>query len=147
MSVTIRRAVSKDAKAMAELDRICFECPWSEKAFKKELSDNSLAVYLVAEQDGMLLGYVGLWQVEGEGHITNLTVHPDFRRQGIGAKILNELLEITEDNGIDCHTLEVRASNQAAISLYEKFDFRQEGIRKEYYSDNMEDALILWRKK
>lgn len=147
MNVVVRRANSKDAKAMAALDKTCFACPWSEDAFKKELDKNSLALYLVAEDEGEILAYGGLWQVAGEGHITNLAVHPDFRRMGIAAKILDKLLDITGDNGIECHTLEVRESNEAAIKLYEKFDFKPGGIRKEYYEDNLEDALILWRGK
>lgn len=143
--VVIRKALLKDASSMAELDRICFTQPWSIQAFKEELNDSSAAFYLVAEVSGTIIGYVGQWEIVGEGHITNVAVHPGYRNLGIGTKMLGELISLSSKKGIGCHTLEVRKSNEEAISLYKKLGFKIAGIRKEYYADNLEDALILWR--
>ena len=145
MKVAIRKATVKDAKAMAILDQACFTLPWSKEAFRREFDDNNMAFYLVAVVSESIIGYVGLWWIMGEGHITNFAVHPEYRRQGIGERLLAQLIKISKEKGIDKHTLEVRASNEAAINLYKKFEFKISGIRKEYYSDNLEDALILWR--
>lgn len=145
MKVTIRKATVKDATAMAALDQACFTLPWSNEAFRREFDDNNMAFYLVAAVSESIIGYVGLWWIMGEGHITNFAVHPGYRRQGVGERLLAQLIVISKEKGIDKHTLEVRASNEAAINLYKKFEFKISGIRKEYYSDNLEDALILWR--
>ncbi len=146
MKIIVRRALPKDAEAMARLDKECFSMPWSLQAFRDELSKNDAAFYLVAIVSDEIIGFAGLWGILDEGHITNVAVHPDFRKKGIGALMLAKLIELSCEAGITSHTLEVRRSNEAAIDLYKKFDFKIGGIRKEYYSDNLEDALILWRK-
>lgn len=143
--IIVRKALLKDAAGMAEIDRICFALPWSRQAFAKELGDNSAAFYLVAEAEGALIGYAGQWEIVGEGHITNVAVLPEFRGMGAGEKMLRRLIELSSEKGIGSHTLEVRESNEAAIGLYKKLGFKVAGIRKEYYADNMEDALIFWR--
>jgi ribosomal-protein-alanine N-acetyltransferase len=147
MDLIIRQAEERDIKPMAEMDILCFSAPWSEASFEKEIRDNNLAFYIVAEVDGSMVGYAGLWCIVEEGHITNVAVHPDHRKKGIGEALVGVLLSHTIDNGILSHTLEVRASNQAAISLYTKFGFEPAGIRKGYYADNGEDAIIMWRKE
>ncbi len=146
MNGIIRKAVLQDAEAMAALDHQCFAVPWSRQAFEQELSINDAAFYLIAAMGEETIGYAGLWAILDEGHITNIAVHPAHRRKGLGEMLLAELIRISEENGILRHTLEVRASNEPAIKLYEKFDFKAEGIRKGYYEDNGEDAIILWRK-
>ncbi len=145
MDLVVRQAEEKDVKSMAEMDILCFSAPWSEKSFETEIKENPLAFYIVAEIDDKMTGYAGLWLVMDEGHITNVAVHPDFRRRGIGEALISIMLEHTIKNGIKSHTLEVRVSNDAAISLYEKFGFQSAGIRKNYYEDNGEDAIIMWR--
>lgn len=145
MGGIIRKAVLTDAEAMAELDHLCFTVPWSRQAFEQELSANEAAFYLVATLADEIIGYAGLWAVWDEGHITNIAVHPAHRRKGLGEMLLAELIRIAEVNGIESHTLEVRASNEAAIGLYKKLGFEIMGKRKGYYPDNHEDALILWR--
>lgn len=145
MELIIRRAVLKDAPAMAALDKKCFSQPWSKQAFEEEFGKNSVAIYFIGLIDDEIVGYAGQWEVLDEGHITNVAVHPDYRRKGAGEKILKELICDSLARGINRHTLEVRMSNAAAIGLYHKFGFKIGGIRKEYYSDNLEDALILWR--
>ena len=113
--------------------------------FLKEISENNIALYLVAEIAGQIVGYAGMWLIIDEGHITNVAVHPNFRRRHIGEAIVSVLLAEAQAEGITRQTLEVRVSNFAAQRLYEKFGFQACGIRKGYYEDNHEDAIIMWR--
>lgn len=145
MDLIVRLAEERDIIPMAQMDILCFSAPWSEESFRKEITENHLAFYIVAEISGRMVGYAGLWGIVDEGHITNVAVHPDFRRKGIGEALITVLLSHTRENGILSHTLEVRASNEAAISLYSKFGFEPAGLRKNYYEDNGEDAIIMWR--
>lgn len=145
MDLIVRQAEEKDIKPMAEMDLLCFTAPWSEASFDMEIRENRLAFYIVAEIGSRLVGYAGLWRIGDEGHITNVAVHPDFRRRGIGEALVTVLLTHTIKNGILSHTLEVRVSNAPAISLYSKFGFEVAGLRKNYYEDNGEDAIIMWR--
>ena len=145
MDLIVRQAEERDIKPMAEMDILCFSAPWSEESFEKEIMENRMAFYIIAEIDDRMVGYAGLWCIVDEGHITNVAVHPDFRRKGIGEAMLSVMLDHTVKNGILSHTLEVRASNAPAISLYSKFGFEPAGIRKNYYEDNGEDAIIMWR--
>jgi len=145
MDLIVRLAEERDVRPMAEMDILCFSAPWSEESFRKEITENRLAYYIVAEISGRMVGYAGLWSIVDEGHITNVAVHPDFRRKRIGEALITVLLNHTLENGILSHTLEVRASNDPAISLYTKFGFEPAGLRKNYYEDNGEDAIIMWR--
>lgn len=143
-SPVIRQAAMRDAQQMAELDRICFSVPWSLESFIQELSANEKAMYFVAETDGEIAGYAGLWQILDEGHITNVAVAPKFRRQGLAMAILDAFLAEGRARGIRAFTLEVRASNIAAQELYRKFGFQSVGERPGYYEDNKEAAMIMW---
>lgn len=145
MNLIIRQAEEKDIKPIAEIDKISFSVPWSEKSFEQEIMNNRLAFYIVAEVGDKIVGYAGLWLVDTEGHITNVAVHPEFRRKRIAEALISVLISNTIKNGAVSHTLEVRASNEAAISLYSKFGFKPAGIRRSYYEDNGEDAIIMWR--
>ena len=127
---------------VAELEKICFSDPWSEKSVASELS-NSLSCWLVAEEDGMVAGYVGSQTVIDESDMMNVAVHPDHRRKGIAEKLVVELVEALKKRESHCLTLEVRASNEPAKALYEKLGFIQVGLRKNYYRNPKEDALIL----
>ena len=127
---------------VAELEIICFSDPWSEKSVASEL-DNALSLWLVAEDDGCVAGYIGSQTVMDESDMMNVAVHPDYRRQGIGEKLVSALVDALKEKGSHCLTLEVRASNENAISLYKKLDFQQVGLRKNYYHNPKEDALIL----
>lgn len=140
--VNILPMTASDAGALAEIDRGCFKTPWSEKAFLDE-AKNDIAVYFVALCDNKCVGYGGFWNVCGEGDITNIAVLPEYRRQGIASKLISEMIKKASEFGITCLTLEVRRSNEAAKSLYNKFGFNVIGERKRYYSDNREDALIM----
>lgn len=145
MDLVIRQAEERDIIPMAALDRLCFSMPWSEASFAHEIKENHLAFYLVAEIGEELVGYAGMWLVVDEGHITNVATHPDYRKKGIASAMVTLLIETTKKEGILSHTLEVRASNQNAIDLYAKLGFEAIGIRKNYYEDNHEDAIIMWR--
>ncbi len=145
--IVIRKATEKDVCQIADLDRICFSFPWSEQSFRKELKDNNLAFYIVAElkETGQIIGYAGVWLIQEEGHITNVAVHPAFRRRHIGMAIVEVLLKESRSRaGTKTFTLEARKSNTAAIELYKKFGFLEVGIRKGYYQENKEDAVIMW---
>ena len=130
---------------LMEVEVLSFATPWSRETFLYELEKNNLARYFVAMKDQEVVGYAGIWSVASEGHITNIAVHPRHRREGIGQSLLSALLLYAIGAAIRDVTLEVRVSNQAAIALYETNGFVVEGRRKEYYSDNKEDALIMWR--
>ena len=139
----IEQMTSKDIDGVFEVEKNCFEHHWSKDAFKKELN-NEVARYLVAKLDGKVVGYVGIWFVMDEGHITNVAVHSDYRGRKIGDKLVQALVELCRENNIVSMTLEVRVSNIVAQNLYKKYGFKLAGIRKEYYSDNKEDAMIMW---
>ena len=143
--VTIRQVEPRDAEEICEIEKICFPDPWSMDSIRYELEENDKAFYLVAEQSGRVVGYVGLWRILDEGHITNVAVRPECRKRGIAEGIIREMLVRTGAAGIRHHTLEVRRDTQPAINLYEKFDFEVEGVREGYYQSDGEDALIMWR--
>jgi len=142
-NLIIEEMKENDIDGVFEVEKNCFEDYWSKDSFKKELS-NKLAKYLVAKVDNKVVGYVGIWFVVDEGHITNVAVHEDYRGQKIGDQLIKELVEVCKNNKIVSMTLEVRASNVVAQNLYRKYGFKMAGIRKEYYSNNKEDAIIMW---
>lgn len=143
--LTIRQANVEDVEDIYEIEKLCFPDPWSRESLIYEFEQNPRAFYIVAELEKRVVGYAGLWWVGDEGHITNVAVKPGFRNRHIGNGIIDVLIDFTVEQGIRHHTLEVRKSNEAAICLYEKFGFRTEGVRKGYYANNKEDALIMWR--
>ena len=127
---------------IAQLEKICFSDPWSERSIASEL-DNKLAFWLVATEGDTVAGYIGSQTVMDETDMMNVAVHPDFRRRGIAEALVTGLVEELKNNGSHCLTLEVRASNAPAIALYEKLGFSEIGRRKNYYRNPREDALIL----
>lgn len=138
----IRKLVLEDAPAIAELEKRCFSDPWSEKSIVSEVH-NPLAYWLVAEDGGEILGYIGSQSVLDAADVMNLAVSPDHRRKGIGEKLIKALTRHLQENGVIALLLEVRVSNAPAISLYEKLGFVQVGRRPRYYTNPREDALIL----
>ena len=127
---------------VAQLEAICFQDPWSERSVASELT-NPLSLWLVAQQEGQVVGYIGSQSVCGESDMMNVAVHPDYRRRGIAEAMVNALVEQLIHGGNTCLTLEVRSSNEGAIALYEKLGFVQVGKRPGYYRNPREDALIL----
>ena len=118
-----------------------FPHPWTEKMFLEELS-GKFSVSRAAVEDGRAVGYMGMWLLAGEGHITNIAVAKDFRCRGLGSALMDDFISLAEQQSLTLMTLEVRESNTGAIALYEKKGFEEVGRRKNYY-DNTEDALIM----
>jgi len=145
--VTIVDALEKHIDDIFQIELKCFDIPWSKADFEREFKSNKFAVYVVAYDDEKhkIVGYGGMWHVVNEGHITNIAVLKEYRRQGIGMRIVEKLQSIAKNKEMIGLTLEVRRGNQEAISLYRKFGFILSGIRKEYYSDTKEDAIIMWK--
>lgn len=130
-----------------EIENDCFAIPWSRKSMEDELDrvKRKLAYYYVGLVDGVVAGYGGMWHVVTEGHITNIAVDEKYRQNGVGNAILAKIMQTAEEKDMLGVTLEVRVSNTAALALYKKHGFKMEGLRKEYYEDNKEDAYIMWR--
>ena len=129
-------------KAVADLEKICFSDPWSENSVASELK-NKLALWLVAEEEGRVAGYIGSQTCGDESDVMNVAVHPDFRRRGMAEALVKTLVAELKAMDSHCLTLEVRASNVPAIALYEKLGFSEIGRRKNYYRNPKEDALIM----
>ena len=127
---------------IAQLEAQCFSAPWSEKSIASEL-ENPLSLWLVAEENGQVLGYVGSQTVLDESDMMNVAVDPRFRRQGIARALIETLIAELAKMGSRCLRLEVRVSNESARALYERMGFQQLGLRKNYYHNPKEDALIL----
>jgi ribosomal-protein-alanine N-acetyltransferase len=143
-SLKIEQMTKNDIDGVFEVEKNCFKDYWSKDAFLKELK-NDVSKYLVAKIDEKVVGYVGIWLILDEGHITNVAVHSDYRGKKIGDELIKSLIEVCKENEIKSMTLEVRVSNIVAQNLYKKYGFKLAGIRKEYYSDNKEDAMIMWK--
>ena len=146
-SVTVRPMVMTDVDGVMAVEHDSFLTPWSRSAFEEELAQNRLARYIVAEENGAIVGYAGTWLVINEAHVTNVAVSSQRRREGIGRLLMQNLMELARENGMESMTLEVRVSNAAARHLYAQMGFVEAGIRKNYYSETKEDALILWCEK
>ncbi len=127
-----------------EIEKNSFSVPWSKDSFIKDL-DNFCSIYYVAMDNDEVVGYMGMWHIVTEGHITNVAVKESHRKMGIGTKLISKMLEIGEEKEMLGITLEVSVANIPAINLYEKFGFKKEGIRKEYYEVTNEDAWIMWK--
>ena len=144
MSDTVIRFMRlKDVDAVADIEEATFARPWSCDSFRQEVTRNAVARYLVAEQDGQILGYAGAWIIMDESHITNIAVREDVRGKGLGKKLTKQLLQILSNLGACYATLEVRVSNVRAQNLYKSLGFVSVGKRKRYYEDNNEDAYLM----
>lgn len=143
--LVIRRAEERDIGAIEEIEQQCFSVPWTYESLRHDILENKLSFYIVAEVGERVCGYVGIWKILDEGHITNVAVSPDFRRKHIASGLLDVLVETCCQAGIEHFTLEVRAGNEAAKRLYAAKGFVEAGIRKGYYEDNGEDAVIMWK--
>lgn len=135
----------RDLPNILKIEKQSFTTPWSRQAFLSELLDNDRAYYLVAKLGEQAIGYIGIWLVAGEGHITNVAVLPEFRQHGIGRRLLQSIEELARARKIGRMTLEVRKSNLVAQNLYTSLGFGSAGIRPRYYRDNNEDAIIMWK--
>lgn len=145
--VVIEDMTLDDVAGVQEVERSSFPLPWPANAFRHELTQNRNARYIVARDGDRIAGYAGLWLMVDEAHITTFAVLPEYRRRKIGERLLQRLFVIAEELEAEWLTLEVRVSNLAAQRLYEKYGFRRAGVRRRYYSDNSEDALIMWTER
>jgi ribosomal-protein-alanine N-acetyltransferase len=143
-AVEIRRLEMRDLGAIEEIERRSYATPWSRSMFAGELAKPS-SICLGAFEGGQLLGYMIISRYVDAWHVMNVAVDPDHRRRGIAMSLLERLFELTDDATRRGYTLEVRVSNDGAIRLYEEAGFRARGIRRGYYTDNREDALIMWK--
>lgn len=146
MNIIIDFMKEEDIDEILDISSLSFSISWSKNSYIQELT-NPVARYLVAKIDNKVIGFIGTWIVLDESHITNIAVHPNHRKQGIASKLVEELLNYCKSQGCISYTLEVRSTNKAAKSLYEKYNFKQDGVRKGYYEDNKEDAIIMWLKE
>ena len=142
MEITIKTMDAVHVAQVAALEKLCFSNPWSENSVASELN-NPLSLWLVALDGERVAGYVGSQTVMDESDMMNVAVHPDYRKQGIATALIVGLVEELGKRGSRCLTLEVRTSNETAISVYRKLDFQEVGRRKNYYRNPREDALIL----
>lgn len=139
----IRRMSIMDAEAAAWIEASSFARPWSLADFQYEMLENPVARYVVAERNGQLLGFAGAHIIFEEGHITNVVVSQAARRQGIGRALMEALMQYAANLGVAYLTLEVRAGNSKAISLYTSLGFHKVAVRTKYYEDNQEDAWLM----
>lgn len=143
IQITIEQMKPEDIEAVAELDTKCFPTPWSVSAYSTEVH-NPNAYYIVARHNSKIVGYAGMWLVMEEAHITTIGVDPDFRGMKIGERMLVNLLDEAIHRGARRATLEVREHNLIAQNLYRKYGFYVAAIRRGYYTDNNENALVMW---
>jgi ribosomal-protein-alanine N-acetyltransferase len=143
IAVAVERMTVADLAAVQEIEKRSFTVPWPQHAYRHELETNKLAHYLVARVGERIVGFCGIWILVDEAHITTFATHPDWRRLGVGERMLLAALDLSATRGAVEATLEVRPSLVGAQRLYEKFGFKVVGVRPRYYSDNGEDALIM----
>jgi ribosomal-protein-alanine N-acetyltransferase len=142
--INFRKMTIQDIPLVCQIELEAFTIPWTSTAFYNELTNNHFAHYLVLEVDAEVVGYAGMWMIMDEAHITNIAIKSSFRGKKLGTYLLLQLQQHAFALGAVKMTLEVRASNEIAQQLYEKFGFRFMGVRKGYYTDNGEDAIIMW---
>ena len=140
--IRLEKMTDAQVAQIAEIEKLCFSDPWSEQSVASELG-NRLSLWLVAMDGDTVAGYIGSQSVLDKADMMNVAVHPNYRRQGIGQKLVLALAEALQQKGIKGLMLEVRQSNDPAISLYEKLGFQQVGLRPNYYRNPKENALIM----
>ena len=140
----LREMTLADVDRIAVIETECFPTPWKAESFINELTTNKLATYYIIEESNTVAAYLGVWNIIDEGHITNVAVSPSYRGKGYGIALVKHLKGASIEKGVNWLTLEVRVGNTPAINLYEKMGFERQGVRKKYYQDNGEDALIMW---
>lgn len=143
-SFVFRSMKEEDIDQILEVEHASFTTPWSREAFYNELHNNRFAVYIVLEENNKILGYCGAWIVIDEAHVTNVAILPEYRGKKLGEALLQKMMSMAREMGAKSMTLEVRVTNHVAQSLYRKLGFHDGGIRKNYYSDNQEDGLVMW---
>ncbi|MGI6362565.1 MAG: ribosomal protein S18-alanine N-acetyltransferase [Bacillota bacterium] len=143
--ITITAMKPEHLPQVMAIEKKSFPVPWSEITYYREITENPYANYIVAMVGEEVVGYAGRWLILDESHITNIAVSPGWRRQGVARKLMEHMLRASVMDGANRMTLEVRRSNAGAQKLYEEFNFSPAGYRRGYYTDNNEDALIMWQ--
>jgi [ribosomal protein S18]-alanine N-acetyltransferase len=141
-AIVIQKMQESDLPEVMAIETVSFPTPFTLNLFRMEMNLNVAHLY-VAKIDGKVVGYVDYWRVGPEVHLITIAVHPDFRKHGIASRFLEFMLEDARKNGVESVSLDVRPSNAPGLKLYNKYGFRQAGIRRKYYQDNDEDALVL----
>ena len=140
----IREMTHDDIDSILQIEELCYGAHhWSKESFQIELS-NKISTYKCILNDNRCIGYIGFWKIMYEAHVTNVSIHPDFQNKKLAHRLILSMIDECYREKIKYITLEVRISNERAIHLYEKFGFKSLGVRKKYYQDNNEDALIMW---
>ncbi len=147
MIVTFEEMCPEHLYQVAEIEKVSFPTPWSPYTFACELMQNDFSYYIVAMAEGEVVGYGGMWLVLDEAHITNVAVKPVCRGKRIGKALMMEIIRRAALAGVKSMTLEVRPSNCGARKLYTDLGFVEKGVRKGYYIDNGEDAIIMWKER
>ncbi len=142
-AVVFRRMNLADIDGVLAVEKATFSVPWSREAFVGEMK-NELALYIVAIEAGKIIGYAGTWIIVDEAHVTNVGIVKECRGRGLGERLMRELMLRAGERGATAMTLETRVSNKIAQALYAKLRFKPAGFRRKYYTDNQEDALIMW---
>jgi len=143
VNFAIRHMTLEDVPTVHEIDMLSFSLPWPERSFRFELTENPVTRGWVAESGGRIAAMLVLWLIVDEAHIATIATHPDFRRQGIGERLMIVALLSARAEGAARAFLEVRAGNAGALALYEKYGFVVAGVRLRYYKDNNEDAILM----
>lgn len=143
-TLTIRKMKTSDIDGVLEVERASFTSPWTKEVFFQEIVKNKHAHYFVSIVNGDIIGYAGLWIVLSDAQVTNIAIHPNFRGNKFGEKLFHYIFHYAIKQGVQRLSLEVRTSNIAAQRMYRKFGLVPGGIRKGYYTDNKEDAIIMW---
>lgn len=147
MLFSIRRMTVEDLDEVLPIEQASYRTPWSQPAFESEIrAPHAFPLVLGQPDPPLVIGYICSWRMLDECHILNVAVHPSFRRMGLASQMIDHLLEICREGGTLHYFLEVRESNEGAISLYRKYGFKVCGIRRKYYSDTGEDALVMQRR-
>jgi len=143
--ITYRKMVSDDVLAVYAIELATFPAPWTLDSFYYEVHENQYAHYVLAiDEDDSIIGFCGMWMVVDAAQITNVAVIESARGRGIGEELMREAIRIAQQNEMEIMSLEVRVTNTVAQNLYRKLDFQDGGLRKGYYTDNGEDALVMW---
>ncbi|MEQ6391277.1 ribosomal protein S18-alanine N-acetyltransferase [Bacillaceae bacterium S4-13-58] len=142
--IVLREMELEDVDQVHNIEELSFATPWSKEAFINEIEQNKFATYIVLELEGVIVGYCGIWLVIDEAHITNIAILPEFRGKKLGEFLFKHVIDFAKKKGATLLSLEVRVSNIVAQKLYRKFGLIPGGIRKNYYVDNQEDAVVMW---
>ncbi len=143
-NIAYRLMTVKDIPDVVKIEAEAFATPWTTEVFEHEMAGNNYAHYIVATDGNQVIGHCGMWIVLDECHITNIAVLKSYRGYGIGENLLSEAVRLCRELDVNLMTLEVRVSNEVAQNMYRKFGFQDGGIRKNYYTDNRENALVMW---